>query len=98
LSTARQGSQVMDHLDDLSNRIGPRLTGSNSLRDARESARDRFQGFGIGNVRLEPWVEFPVGFNRGPWSGRTVEPTSKAMIRDGKTVEAKGDFAAPTAP
>ena len=53
----------------------PRLTSSDGLQNACEWARDRFKSFGIENARLEKWGEFPVGFNRGPWSGRMVEPT-----------------------
>jgi carboxypeptidase Q len=78
-SAAREESQAMEHLDHLSNRIGARLTGSDGLQTACEWARDRFKGFGIENARIEKWGEFPVGFNRGPWSGRMVEPTSKAL-------------------
>ena len=45
--------------------------------------RDRFASFGIDNARLEPWGEFPVGFNRGPWFGRVVEPEPQvARVRD----------------
>ncbi len=69
----------MEHLDYLTNRIGPRLTGSDGLQNACEWARDRFKSFGIENARLEQWGEFPVGFNRGPWSGRMVEPEVKAL-------------------
>ena len=79
LSAAREENLAMDHLDHLSNRIGPRLTGSDGLQTASEWARDRFQSFGIDNARLEKWGEFPVGFNRGPWSGRMVEPSTKAL-------------------
>lgn len=75
----REGNQVMEHLDDLTNRIGPRLTGSDNLQNACEWARDRFRSFGIDNARLERWGEFPVGFNRGPWSGRMVEPEPRAL-------------------
>jgi carboxypeptidase Q len=79
LSAAREENLAMDHLDHLSNRIGSRLTGSDGLQTACEWTRDRFKSFGIDNARLEKWGEFPVGFNRGPWSGRMVEPTSKAL-------------------
>jgi len=79
LSTAREENLAMEHLDSLTNRIGPRLTSSDGLQNACEWARDRFQSFGIENARLEKWGEFPVGFNRGPWSGRMVEPTVKAL-------------------
>ncbi len=79
ISTAREGSQVMEHLDILCNRIGPRLTGSDNLTNACEWARERFAGFGIDNARLEAWGEFPVGFNRGPWFGRVIDPEPRAL-------------------
>jgi len=79
LSAAREESRVTDHLDHLANRIGPRLTSSDGLQTALEWARDEFKSFGIENARLEQWGEFPVGFNRGPWSGRMVEPEAKAL-------------------
>ncbi len=79
LSVGHEESQVMDHLDVLCNRIGPRLTGSDNLTNACEWARDRFASFGIDNARIEPWGEFPVGFDRGPWFGRVIEPEPKAL-------------------
>jgi carboxypeptidase Q len=79
LAIGRDSSQVMEHLDVLCNRIGPRLTSSDDLQNACEWARDRFKSFGIENARLEEWGTFPVGFNRGPWRGRMVEPTEKSL-------------------
>jgi hypothetical protein len=79
ISAAHEESRVMDHLDVLCNRIGPRLTGSDNLTNACEWARDRFASFGIDNARLEPWGEFSVGFNRGPWFGRVVEPVPQSL-------------------
>jgi hypothetical protein len=79
LSTAREENLAMEHLDHLVNRIGPRLTSSDGLQAACEWAVERFQSFGIANARLEKWGEFPVGFNRGPASGRMVEPSNKAL-------------------
>ena len=75
----RDDNQAMEHLNDLSNRLGPRLTGSDDLQNACEWAVARFQSFGIENAHLEQWGEFPVGFNRGPWSGRMVEPKEMAL-------------------
>ena len=75
---AEAESRVMEHLDILSNRIGPRLTSSDNLRNACEWARDRFASYGL-EATIEPWGEFPVGFNRGPWFGRVVEPEGKAL-------------------
>jgi carboxypeptidase Q len=79
VSTGREESQVMEHLDYLTNRLGARLTSSDNLQNACEWARDRFKSFGIENARLEKWGEYPVGFNRGPWFGRMVAPTEKAL-------------------
>jgi carboxypeptidase Q len=62
-------SQVMAHLDHLTNTIGPRLTGSERLTKACEWARDKFASFGIHNARLEQWGEVAVGFDRGAHSG-----------------------------
>ena len=79
ISTARQENRVTEHLDHLANRIGPRLTSSHGLQDACEWAVSRFQSFGITNARIERWGEFPVGFNRGPASGRIIEPSMKPL-------------------
>ena len=79
VSAAREESRVMEHLDVLCNGIGPRLTGSDQLTEACEWVRDRFIEFGIDNARLEQWGEFPVGFNRGPWFGRVIEPQPQAL-------------------
>ena len=79
VATARGDDRSMEHLDALCNRIGPRLTGSDNLQNACEWGRDRFAAFGAEGARLEAWGEFPVGFNRGPWSGRVVEPEVRVL-------------------
>ncbi len=72
-------SHVMEHLDHLANRIGPRLTGSRNFTIACEWARAQFEALGLQNAHLETWGEFPVGFNRGPSSGRIVKPEPKEL-------------------
>jgi hypothetical protein len=79
LSAGREDCRAMEHLDVLCNRFGPRLTGSDNLTNACEWVRDRFASFGIDNARLEQWGEFPVGFNRGPWFGRVIQPEAKTL-------------------
>src|SRR5258708_4888018 len=79
VSAGQNDCQVMDHLDVLGTRIGPRLTGSDNLTNACEWVRDRFASFGIDNARLESWGEFPVGFNRGPWFGRVIQPAPRTL-------------------
>ncbi|MEQ8766959.1 MAG: M20/M25/M40 family metallo-hydrolase [Planctomycetota bacterium] len=79
IEIGRTDNHVQEHLDHMVNRIGPRLTGSDSLQTACEWAVERFKSFGIENARLERWGEVPVGFNRGPWSGRIVSPIDRPL-------------------
>lgn len=79
LREGRANSRVMEHLDQLVNGIGPRLTSSTNGTKAAEWARDLFKSFGIENARLEQWGTFPVGFNRGPWSGKVVAPEKRDL-------------------
>ncbi len=79
IALGKSDSLVMEHLDHLTNRIGPRLTGSAGFRRACEWARRQFESFGLSNCRLEKWGEFPVGFDRGPSSGRMLAPEAKTL-------------------
>lgn len=65
-------SKVMDIMEDLSDRLGQRLTGSPNQKRANEWARDTMAGWGLQNAHLE---SFPFG--RG-WEtdGATVEMTA----------------------
>ncbi len=74
LVEAENGNQVMQHLSELVDGIGPRLTSSTNLTEAVHWAGDRFRDFGIPNVRHEEWGEFPVGFDRRVMRGRVVQP------------------------
>ena len=71
IETGRTDNRTMEYLDVLSNRIGGRLIGSNAYDNAVEWCASMFGKWG-----LEVWVqeagEVPVGFNRGPWSGRML--------------------------
>lgn len=71
-------NRVQDHLDYLTNRIGPRLTGSEGLQAACEWARDEFKAMGL-EARLEQWGEFPVGFERGASYGMLVSPKTMKL-------------------
>lgn len=72
-------SQLMANLQHLSDVIGPRLTGSQSLVRANNWAAKKMEEYGLENVKLEPW-EIPVGWERGTATMRMVEPTSGRMI------------------
>jgi carboxypeptidase Q len=72
--------QVMNHLNELSEGIGPRLTSSDSLTEACHWAADRLRGWGLENVRLEEWGTFPVGYNRRVMDGRMTMPSKRRLV------------------
>lgn len=78
LKEGKENSQVMTHLDHLTNKIGPRLTSSDNLTKACEWAKAQFESWGL-KAKLEEWGTFPVGFNRGKQLGRMVEPEEKVL-------------------
>jgi len=71
-------NQVMTWNDFASNRFGGRETGTNAYTDATQWAVWQFKQFGL-DAQLEEVGEVPVGFNRGPWFGKMLEPTEKAL-------------------
>ena len=78
----QQRSHVMDHLNHLTNRIGPRLTGSDRLTQAADWAVEQLQSWGL-DAKKEQWGTFPVGFNRGPSSGRMLVHVCDACLECG---------------
>lgn len=78
-TVGKNDNKVMDHLDHLTNRIGPRQTGSDNYQIACEWARDQFKRFGLSNVHLERVAEIPIGFNRGTSSGAILSPITKTL-------------------
>ena len=77
---AVEETQVMEHLDELVNGIGPRLTSSTNLTEAVHWAAGRFEGWGLENVRLEEWDEYPVGFDRVYSKGRMTSPRKTNLV------------------
>jgi hypothetical protein len=72
-------NRVMVWNDYASNRFGGRETGTNAYTDATEWAVWQFRQWGL-EAELDPAGEVPVGFNRGPWSGKMVKPAEKALF------------------
>ena len=91
-----ENSHVMSLLDHLTNRIGPRLTSSDRLIQACEWAVETLQGWGL-DAKMEKWGEYPVGFNRGSWSGRMVSPKEMSFTfgTDAWTAGTKGRVSGP---
>jgi carboxypeptidase Q len=67
-------SKVMDTLGDLTDRIGPRLTGSANLRKANDWTRDQLTSWGLVNSHLESWGPFGAGWAFESASVRMVTP------------------------
>ncbi|HUR29430.1 MAG TPA: M20/M25/M40 family metallo-hydrolase [Planctomycetota bacterium] len=75
IELARTDNHVQDHLRHLCLDIGPRLTSSHNLATAEQWAFDQFRSWGL-EAKLEPWGEFPIGFDRGALRGQIIgDPT-----------------------
>jgi carboxypeptidase Q len=68
----------MTSLRDLSDGFGGRLTGSPAYNRAAEWAASQFRGYGIQNVKLEPFT-MESGWLRGPAHGEIVAPTQRML-------------------
>jgi hypothetical protein len=79
IAEGKDNSRVMEFMEHLTGKIGPRLTGSNNLLAANAWTRDMFEGFGLQNAHLWQWGTIPVGFDRGPCSGKMVEPAERVF-------------------
>ena len=66
-------SEVMDTLTYLTDVIGPRLTGSPSLKRANEWTRDKLASWGLTNAHLQGWP-FGRGWSLKRFSAQVVEP------------------------
>jgi carboxypeptidase Q len=73
-------SEVMRTLAHLTERIGPRLTGSPALRRANEWTRERLTQWGLQNAHLEPWGPFGRGWTLRRFSAEAVEPLAFPLL------------------
>ncbi len=73
-------SQVMDILSELTDRIGPRLTGSPNMKMANEWTRDKFTEWGLSNAHLEPFGPFGRGWENEYVSVRMVAPDTTPLL------------------
>jgi carboxypeptidase Q len=70
------------NLQYLTDRIGPRLTGSPQLDQASHWTMERFKELGLSNVHLEPWT-IANSWTRGPATGRILSPTEEPLTLAG---------------
>ena len=78
IEIGKSDNQTMRHQDVLCNRIGGRITGSDAYRTACNWAMSELKSWGL-EVKLDEVGEVPVGFNRGPWSGKMIKPAEKNL-------------------
>jgi carboxypeptidase Q len=74
---AMDHSEVMANLRQMSDVIGPRLSGSPAMRRANDWTAERFRAYGL-TAALEPYT-FGVTWARGPASLRLVAPFTRAI-------------------
>ena len=66
--------QVMDHLAALTDRYGPRLTGSPEFDEAAQWATKQMREWGLENVHLETWGPFGRAYTVKHYAVEMVEP------------------------
>lgn len=78
IEEGKTNNQTRAHLEYLTGQIGARLTTSMALQRACDWTMAKFTEFGLQNVHLEQWGEWPVGFDRGRHHvGRMVSPSTR---------------------
>jgi hypothetical protein len=73
-------SQVMEILSELTDRIGPRLTGSPNMKQANEWTRDKLASYGLSDAHLEKWGPFGRGWSEEFTSVRMIAPTTATLF------------------
>ena len=72
-------SEVMSTLRHLTDAIGPRLTGSPSMRQANEWTRSRLEEWGLENAALEEWGSFGRGWSFSRASVHMLAPRAMPL-------------------
>ncbi len=71
-------AELKSNMKYLTDRIGPRLTGSPQLDRASHWTLERFKESGLSNAHLEPWT-IANSWTRGPATGRILAPTEATL-------------------
>jgi len=72
-------SQIMEMVGYMTDVVGPRLTGSPSLKKAQEYARDKLREWGMAS-QLEPWGPFGRGWSLEDFSAKMTAPGFGPLI------------------
>jgi hypothetical protein len=73
-------SAVMSTLGELTDVIGPRLTGSPGMKRANDWTRGKLAEWGLENAHLESWGPFGRGWSLEQFSAQVVEPQCIPLI------------------
>ncbi len=76
---AFERSKVMDHLENLTDRYGPRLTASPEFKEAADWAAKRLEEYGLENVHLEKWGPFGRSWSLEKFSLEMTQPRYSLM-------------------
>jgi len=68
----RTDNRTVDHLTDLCETFGARLTGSSSCEQSAQWARTRLSSWGLNRARLDWWGDVAVRFDRGESTGVAI--------------------------
>jgi carboxypeptidase Q len=71
-------AELKANLSYLTDRIGPRLTGSEKLQEASHWTEEQFKKIGLANAHLEPWT-IEASWTRGTATGSVVAPVQQAL-------------------
>jgi carboxypeptidase Q len=69
-----RNSRVMEISRALTDKIGPRLTGSPNMKEANDWTLQQFQEWGLSNAHLEAWGPFGRGWSYDFASARMITP------------------------
>jgi carboxypeptidase Q len=89
-------AELESNLQYLTDRIGPRLTGSPQLDQASHWTMDRFKEAGLSNVHLETWT-IANSWTRGPTTGEIISPSRHVLTLEtaGWSAATKGELRGP---
>ncbi len=73
-------SQVMELAQHITDVLGPRLSGSPSMRNAQQWALEQLDDWGLKNTNLEPWGEFGMGWSSDFVSLHMTKPQYMRVI------------------
>jgi carboxypeptidase Q len=71
---AFERSKVMEHLENLSDRYGPRLTASPEFNEAADWTLKRLRDYGLENVHQEKWGPFGRSWSLEKFSVEMIQP------------------------